>query len=159
MTRANALASEVLGAQLAQTRPEEPPHFTVVYLRGELGAGKTTLARGFLRACGAAGPVRSPTYALVHVYTLERQTVVHLDLYRLRAREELEHLGLEEWALPGCLWLIEWPERGAGVLPQADLTVQLSVAETGHEARVTAATPTGNAWLGRLETLRQRNCS
>ena len=146
------LETEAFGARLAQTRPAERSHFAVVYLRGDLGAGKTTLAQGFLRACGVDGPVRSPTYALMQVYALERQTVVHLDLYRLRAREELEHLGLAEWALPGYLWLIEWPERGFGGLPPADLTVELSVGAAGHEAHATAGTDVGAAWLTRLKS-------
>jgi tRNA threonylcarbamoyladenosine biosynthesis protein TsaE len=124
-----------------------------MYLRGDLGAGKTTLAQGFLRACGVQGPVRSPTYTLVQVYATERETVVHLDLYRLRAREELEHLGLAEWALPGWVWLIEWPERGFGGLPPADLTVALSVGAGGHKALATAGTDVGAAWLSRLKTL------
>ncbi len=122
----------------------------MVYLQGDLGAGKTTLAQGFLRECGVSAPVRSPTYSLVHSYALERETVVHLDLYRLRAPEELEHLGLTEWAQPGCLWLIEWPERGAGSLPQADLTVALGLTRGGHEAHLSAASASGEAWLGRL---------
>ncbi len=143
----------MLGARLAQTRPDLRARFAVVYLRGDLGAGKTTLAQGFLRECGVSGAVRSPTYALVHSYSLERETVVHLDLYRLRAAEELEHLGLTEWAQPGCLWLIEWPERGAGSLPQADLTVALGLAAGGHEAHMSAGSACGAAWLERLAAL------
>ncbi len=131
----------------------------MVYLRGDLGAGKTTLAQGFLRACGVSGPVRSPTYALVHVYALGHRTVVHLDLYRLRAREELEHLGLTEWALPGCLWLIEWPERGEGGLPEPDLLVDLRTHATAHEACLSAGTVAGKAWLARLEALPKADCS
>lgn len=102
-----------------------------------------------MRACGVAGPVRSPTYSLVQLYPLGPQTMVHLDLYRLRAPEELEHLGLEEWALPGCLWLIEWPQRAEGGLPPPDLTVALEVAAEGHEAQITCGTVAGKAWLGR----------
>lgn len=122
----------------------------MLYLRGDLGAGKTTLAQGFVRACGVCGPVRSPTYALVQLYPLGRETLVHLDLYRLRGAEELEPLGLTEWALPGCLWLIEWPERGEGSLPPPDLTVALSVEERSHSALLTPGTPLGEAWLARL---------
>lgn len=122
----------------------------VVYLRGELGAGKTTLAQGFLRACGIDGAVRSPTYTLLQVYPLAGQTVVHLDLYRLRGPEELEPLGLTEWAFPGCLWLIEWPQRGEGGLPPADLVIDLTPRAAGHEAQLTAGSALGRAWLGRL---------
>lgn len=122
----------------------------MVYLRGDLGTGKTTLAQGFLRACGVTTAVRSPTYTLTHFYSVGAQTVMHVDLYRLRALGELEHLGLSEWAVPGYVWLIEWPERGAAGLPPADLLIELSVAEHGHEAQLSAGTPAGSAWLARL---------
>lgn len=121
----------------------------MLYLTGDLGAGKTTLARGFVRACGIAAPVRSPTYTLMHVHEAGALTLVHLDLYRLRDPGELEHLGLREWARPGCLWLIEWPERAGGQLPPADLTIRLAAGPDAHQAEVSAETPTGAAWLQR----------
>jgi tRNA threonylcarbamoyladenosine biosynthesis protein TsaE len=121
----------------------------ILYLTGDLGAGKTTLVRGFARACGIAAPVRSPTYTLVNLYDADTLTVVHLDLYRLRDPGELEHLGLREWARPGCLWLIEWPERAGGQLPAADLTVQLTAGSNAHQADLSAGTATGAAWLER----------
>ena len=131
----------------------------MAYLRGELGAGKTTLAQGFLRACGIDGAVRSPTYMVLQVYPLERQTVVHLYLYRLRGPEELEPLGLTEWAFPGCLWLIEWPQRGAGGLPPADLVVDLTLTAAGHEAQLSAGSALGRAWLRRLGEGPAAHCS
>ncbi len=84
----------------------------VIYLCGDLGAGKTTWVRGFLAASGVATPVRSPTYPLVELYELTDATAVHLDLYRLQDAAELEPLGVRDWAQPGYVWLIEWPERG-----------------------------------------------
>jgi tRNA threonylcarbamoyladenosine biosynthesis protein TsaE len=123
-----------------------------VYLTGELGAGKTTLARGFARACGVVTPVRSPTYTLVSLHEAVALTLVHLDLYRLRDPGELEHLGLREWARPASIWLIEWPQRAGGRLPGADLTVRLSVAPQAHHADIGAETPIGVGWL---ETLRR----
>ncbi len=144
---------------MARTRPDARAPLATVYLHGELGAGKTTLAQGFVRACGVAGPVRSPTYPLVQVYTLTGLTVAHLDLYRLRGAEEFEHLGLSEWALPGTVWLIEWPERGAGVLPPADLRITLRLLADAHEARLRAETATGEAWLKRLTGLRSAESS
>ena len=122
-----------------------------MHLTGELGAGKTTLVRGFARACGVAAPVRSPTYSLLHVYEADALTLVHLDLYRLRDPGELEHLGLREWARPGCLWLIEWPQRGAGLLPAADLTVHLAAGADAHEADIRAGSAAGTAWLERID--------
>jgi tRNA threonylcarbamoyladenosine biosynthesis protein TsaE len=125
-----------------------------VYLTGDLGAGKTTLARGFAYGCGIQAPVRSPTYALVNIYETDELTLVHLDLYRLRDPGELEHLGLREWAGPGCLWLIEWPERGSGLLPAADLTAHLSAEQQSHRADVGAGTAVGERWLERLSARR-----
>lgn len=122
-----------------------------MHLTGELGAGKTTLARGFARACGVAAPVRSPTYSLLHVHEADALMLVHLDLYRLRDPGELEHLGLREWARPGCLWLIEWPQRGAGLLPAADLTVHLAAGADAHEADILAGSAAGTAWLERID--------
>src|SRR5512144_1151837 len=113
--------TEAFGARLARARPKENALATV-HLSGDLGAGKTTLARGFLRAAGVTGPVRSPTYTLIEVYETPAVSVVHLDLYRLLDPSELEPLGLREWARPGYVWLIEWPERGEGRLPCPDLT-------------------------------------
>jgi tRNA threonylcarbamoyladenosine biosynthesis protein TsaE len=133
-------------------RPESPDQPVMLHLRGDLGAGKTTLAGGFARACGVAAPVRSPTYTLVNVHEAGALTLVHLDLYRLRDPAELEHLGLREWARPGCLWLIEWPERAAGELPPADLTVQLAVAPESHEAQISAGSAIGRAWLERIRS-------
>jgi tRNA threonylcarbamoyladenosine biosynthesis protein TsaE len=124
----------------------------MLHLRGDLGAGKTTLAGGFARACGVAGPVRSPTYTLVNLHEAGALTLVHLDLYRLRDPGELEHLGLREWARPGCLWLIEWPERAGGSLPLADLTVHLVAAANAHQADVGAGSATGRAWLERIRS-------
>jgi tRNA threonylcarbamoyladenosine biosynthesis protein TsaE len=119
----------------------------ILYLTGDLGAGKTTLVRGFARACGIAAPVRSPTYSLVHVHEADTLTLVHLDLYRLRDPGELEHLGLREWARPGCLWLIEWPQQAAGLLPAADLTVRLAAGADAHRAEIFAESAPGTAWL------------
>ena len=89
----------------------------VVYLQGDLGAGKTTCARSVLRALGVAGLVRSPTYTLVETYRLPKITCVHVDLYRLQALSEVDELGLRDMVGPGCLLLVEWPERGGAALP------------------------------------------
>src|SRR5437016_2622805 len=111
--------TEAFGGRLATSWPGGSA-FGTVHLIGDLGAGKTTLARGFLRACGVSGPVRSPTYTLVELYETATVSIVHLDLYRLLDPSELEALGLREWASPGYVWLIEWPERGQGRLPFPD---------------------------------------
>lgn len=144
--------TEALGARLAHARPQRTD-LAVVFLQGELGAGKTTLVRGYLRAAGFTGPVRSPTYTLVELYELSEFTVVHADLYRLRDPMELESLGLRDWAQPGYLWLIEWPERGAGHLPAPDLTLSLKVGAHAHEIDLAAHSPLGKSWLQELRRL------
>lgn len=142
--------TESFGAQLASTRPTGDNTLCVIYLTGDLGAGKTTLTRGLLRSLGVTGAVRSPTYTLVESYELGAMTAVHLDLYRLTDAQELENLGLREWARGGHLWLIEWPERGAGHLPDADLVIRLSAEDDGHDIEVSAGSDTGARWLERL---------
>ena len=124
--------TEALGAHLLGSPPARDAACVVVFLRGELGAGKSTFARGALRALGVRGPIKSPSYTLLETYELPAITAVHLDLYRLEDPEELENLGLADYHRPGFLWLIEWPERGAGRLPVADLTLQFSIGSDGH---------------------------
>ena len=144
-----AEATEELGRHLAHLRPG-PDALTVLYLQGELGAGKTTFARGFLNALGVPGAIRSPTYTLLELHELDGLTVLHVDLYRLRDAAELESLGLREWARPGCLWLIEWPERGGSRLPPADLTLGFTIGATAHDIDARADSSAGKAWLARL---------
>jgi len=123
--------TEALGARLLGTPQGDSP-CRVVFLRGELGSGKSTFARGALRALGVQGPIKSPSYTLVETYELPEITAVHLDLYRLLDPEELEHLGLPDYHRPGFLWLVEWPEHGVGRLPDADLQLQFSIEPEGH---------------------------
>ncbi|HRQ65380.1 MAG TPA: tRNA (adenosine(37)-N6)-threonylcarbamoyltransferase complex ATPase subunit type 1 TsaE [Xanthomonadaceae bacterium] len=152
LTLADEAATLALGHRLAPAL--DPPQ--VVYLKGDLGAGKTTLARGILRALGHAGPVKSPTYTLVESYDLERLTVHHLDLYRLGDPSELEALGIRDLLDPTALLLVEWPERGEGWLPPADVEVQLSHVAKGRSARIRAHSPRGRALMGLLTPVSQR---
>ena len=142
--------TEALGARLAAVRPPGNA-LAVIYLNGDLGAGKTTFARGFLNGCGVTGPIKSPTYTLVEVYETPNVSIVHLDLYRLLDPEELEPLGLREFARAGYIWLIEWPDRGTGRLPFPDLSVTLSVAIGGHEINVIGTSALGETWLSPVE--------
>ena len=142
--------TEDLGWQLACARPDVDSLFAVLYLTGELGAGKTTFARGFLRAFGVADAVRSPTYTLLEIYPVDRLTLLHVDLYRVRAESEIDSLGLREWARTGCVWLIEWPEKGTGRLPPADLTLAFTVGATGHDIEVRPGSALGERWLAGL---------
>ena len=124
--------TEALGARLLGTPAPSDSPCKVVFLRGELGSGKSTFARGVLRALGVQGAIKSPSYTLLETYELPAITAVHLDLYRLLDPEELEHLGLPDFHRPGFLWLVEWPERGVGRLPEADLQFQFSMGADSH---------------------------
>jgi tRNA threonylcarbamoyladenosine biosynthesis protein TsaE len=124
--------TEALGAALLGKALEPGAPCRVVTLSGDLGSGKSTFARGALRALGARGAIKSPSYTLVESYELPGITVLHLDLYRLRDPDELENLGLADHHRPDHLWLIEWPERGAGRLPPVDLGFVFSIANDGH---------------------------
>ncbi|MGC3872603.1 tRNA (adenosine(37)-N6)-threonylcarbamoyltransferase complex ATPase subunit type 1 TsaE [Halomonas sp. GXIMD04776] len=133
-----------------------------VHLEGELGAGKTTLARGVLRAYGHQGAVKSPTYTLVEPYQLESVRVHHFDLYRLGDPEELEFIGARDLLEEDSLNLIEWPIRGKGWLPSADLIIVLCVIGAGREARLATGSSHGENVLARLAALvpeRTRNTS
>jgi tRNA threonylcarbamoyladenosine biosynthesis protein TsaE len=121
-----------LGAAIANALGERPG--AVIFLRGPLGAGKTTVARGLLRALGVRGAIRSPTYTLLEPYELPGRSLVHLDLYRLTDPGELEPLGLRDYPPERCWWLIEWPERAADRLPPAELLVELSHDGQGRQA-------------------------
>ncbi|WP_425603345.1 tRNA (adenosine(37)-N6)-threonylcarbamoyltransferase complex ATPase subunit type 1 TsaE [Luteimonas endophytica] len=140
------LADEAATGALARALAASAPAAAVVYLHGDLGAGKSTLARAWLRALGVAGTVRSPTYTLVERYPLAGGgEAVHLDLYRIGDPGELEFLGLDE--ARAALWLVEWPERGAGALPAPDLSVELAIAGPGRDARLLPGGQRGAAWL------------
>lgn len=125
----------------------------IIYLQGDLGAGKTTLVGGVLRARGHVGAAKSPTYTLVEPYalgavgTLSELQLYHFDLYRLRDPEELEFLGIRDYVAAGATLLIEWPERGAGLLPSADLTVAIALNDSARELTLHAHTAAGERML------------
>ena len=130
-----------LGRRLAAAVGDQ----ALIFLEGDLGAGKTTLVRGFLRGRGHEGNVKSPTYTLIEPYQLPGGACYHLDLYRLGDPGELEYLGLRELLRERAVVLVEWPERGAGWLPSPDLTITLSYVAGGkaREARLEARSPRG----------------
>lgn len=128
---ADADAQEALGRELAAALGGRG----VVYLEGELGAGKTTLTRGILRGYGHTGAVKSPTYTLVEPYELAAATVYHFDLYRLTDPEELELMGMRDYCRADTLAVIEWPERGHPFLPPADLVITIRVCAGGSAAQ------------------------
>jgi tRNA threonylcarbamoyladenosine biosynthesis protein TsaE len=139
-------ATLALGAALA---PLVVPGL-VVTLSGELGAGKTTLARGLLRALGHAGPVKSPTYALVEVYEVLRLNLYHFDFYRFQDPREWIEAGFRDVFNGQNVCLIEWPERASGFLPPVDLEIALAVVESGRTASLAAKSPAGEKILATL---------
>ncbi len=122
----------------------------VIYLHGDLGAGKTSFARALLGAVGVGERIKSPTYSLVESYLAQGRPAWHLDLYRIADPGELEWLGLDALSDPAALVLVEWPERGAGALPAADLIVHLAYAGTGRDARMEPRTERGARIVSRL---------
>ena len=127
----------------------------VIFLRGDLGAGKTTFARGFLRGYGFHGAVKSPTYTLVEPYEFEQCSIFHFDLYRLGMPEEAVYLGIEEYFREETICLVEWPERGRGWLPLPDITITLSLSGTGREFSWRGHTPKGRKAAERLWEFRR----
>lgn len=143
------LRDEAATVELARALERTREGRAVVFLQGELGAGKSTLARAWLRACGVVGAIRSPTYTLVEHYPLTTGgNALHLDLYRIGAAGELEFLALD--TDDAELWLVEWPERGIGALPPPDLTLALAMDGNGRSALLAPGTSAGQAWYNRL---------
>ena len=126
-----ASSTDALGRALARALPAD----FVVHLRGDLGAGKSSLARALLRALGVTTSIKSPTYSLVERYDLAGdREAVHLDLYRIGDPGELDFLGLDDLAGRDVLWLVEWPEKGGAALPPPDLEVRLEPGDRGRRA-------------------------
>ena len=124
----------------------------IVYLRGDLGAGKTTFARGVLRALGVTERVKSPTYTLVEPYTISSLYLYHFDFYRLKYPDEWIDAGLREYFSGNAICLVEWPDKGGGQLPQPDVTIEMAVTVTGRSITISAETEVGRNCLMRLQT-------
>ena len=144
-------ATEKFGARLAAaTRRGNGTLGGRIGLHGDLGAGKTTLARGLLRGYGYQGAVKSPTYTLVEPYEFPGLNIYHFDLYRVSRADELEFLGVEEYFSAGNLCLVEWPERGGSLLPAPDLDIELTDAGDGRQLRWAARSQLGEEIAERL---------
>ncbi|MEW7977996.1 MAG: tRNA (adenosine(37)-N6)-threonylcarbamoyltransferase complex ATPase subunit type 1 TsaE [Candidatus Sedimenticola endophacoides] len=137
------VAQEALGGRIAAACPRA----CVIYLEGELGAGKTTLVRGFLRALGHRGSVRSPTYTLLEPYELATRNCYHLDLYRLADPSELEYLGVADLLASEAVLLVEWPDRGQGWLPSPDLLIRIEYQPEGRVVELIPESAVGGALI------------
>ncbi len=125
-------ATEKFGGELWKILPKKH----LIFLRGDLGMGKTTLVRGFLRAAGFQGTVKSPTYNLVEEYDIAGQKIFHFDLYRLTEPEELEWIGIDDYLNQNSICFIEWAEKGVGILPSPDKIITLSVHDEGRFVKI-----------------------
>jgi len=146
LTVSGEQAQEALGAAVAAA---SPPNF-VIYLVGDLGAGKTTFARGFIRSLGHQGAVKSPTYALLESYELPDRICYHFDLYRLADPGELEYLGIRDLLQSEAILLVEWPEKGEGELPPPDIVVVINHDGECRQLQIKSHTEQGNSLLQSL---------
>ena len=128
-------ATEALGMVIAKWTPKG----SVLFLQGNLGAGKTTFVRGFLKALGHRASVKSPTFTIVETYRLTAGLVFHFDLYRIESPEELEWLGINEYFFRESIVLIEWAEKGEGCLPISDIKIAFEIRHGGRQATVEVA--------------------
>jgi tRNA threonylcarbamoyladenosine biosynthesis protein TsaE len=143
-------ATQLLGIELAAVCGAG----AVIYFYGDLGAGKTTLIRGFLRGLGFAGRVKSPTYTLVEPYEIDTQKIFHFDLYRVQNSRELEFFGWQDYFIPQAICLVEWPQNAGELLPCPDVSCYIMSSSTGRQIRLEASSPHGHQILERLALAR-----
>jgi len=147
---ADESATIAMGKKLADIVKNSLKQGLVVYLYGDLGAGKTTLTRGFVQGMGHNGHVKSPTYTLVEPYELNEWQVYHFDLYRLSDPEELEYMGIRDYFADNCCCFIEWPEKGKGMIKAPDLQINLAYSEEQRTLSIQAKTALGEQILTAL---------
>lgn len=145
------LADEAATLALAQRVCRALRPGCLIFLRGDLGAGKTTFVRGCLRASGFSGAVKSPTFTLVEEYQLDGNTFYHFDLYRVGEPEELEWMGIRDYLRPDAICFIEWPERGEGFLPPPDLELTILIKGLSRTVEMRALTAVGQAVLATFD--------
>ncbi len=143
----NELDTVELGARIAQI--VSPP--LTLNLAGDLGAGKTTLSRGLIQGLGHTGAVKSPTYALVEPYEFDDIELFHFDLYRLSDPEELEFMGIRDYFTERSICIVEWPDRGHGLMPIADISIEIKYVGESREVEISARSTKGQALLSKLK--------
>ena len=144
------IATVAFGRELALVLKQAPNSGAIIYLTGELGAGKTTLCRGLMRGFNYEGAVKSPTYPLVEPYELPAVNVYHFDLYRLSVPEEFEYLGIDDYFAIENICLIEWASRGGIFVPKADLEIELTAVADGRQSFCVSGSEKGRDILKRL---------
>ena len=122
----------------------------VIYLKGDLGAGKTTLVRGALNGLGHTGNVKSPTFTIVESYSIDDYIIYHFDLYRINDEDELEYIGIRDYCDGSAICFFEWPERGGDLLPDADILISLSYQNEGRALEISAFSEIGDSIIGNL---------
>lgn len=132
-----------LAQDLANAVSSQLPSDVVIFLNGDLGAGKTTFSRYFIQALGHSGSVKSPTYTLVEPYELENVNIYHFDLYRLADPEELEFMGIRDYFGGGAVALVEWSEKGGEYLASPDLVISITMSTSGRQFNLEATTAVG----------------
>jgi len=154
---ADELATIELGNSLAKVVLNTEQQALIVYLYGDLGAGKTTLTRGFVQGMGHKGHVKSPTYTIVEPYELANWRIYHFDLYRLSDAEELEYMGIRDYFSSDCCCFIEWPEKGADFLASADIEIKMIYKEEQRIINLLACSERGKFVLAALAVIVSNN--
>jgi len=155
MSHSTFLADEAATIAFGQRLAKAINSKGLLTLSGNLGSGKTTLSRGLIQSYGHSGAVKSPTYTLVEPYEIGEKRIYHFDLYRMEDPEELEFIGLWDYLTQEALIIIEWPEKAFGVLPPADLAIQLEPQEKGRKITLSANTLPGETMLKKISATDQ----